>query len=197
MAALTSGVPQSYIFSDPRGFKARTTMHFNSGYGTATLLRADCFQIAKDIHALSLSASVLDNDGSTAVIKSAGSYTTAEQPYVAATTGAYDSIADKLAIVLNDGQGKPHTFLIPMPNASVFRTDNKTADITVAILANLVSDMLFASTGGGTVTTTKPIVNAAGANMVSFVNAYRVSRKTPRRMFRSLKGADTTSPVWP
>lgn len=190
------GLAQSYTFSDVRGFKAVTRMFINSTASVANN-EANALKIAQALAGISRSATVNDEGGTTTLIKSNGVYTTPTQPFIAATTGPYDSIADKVTFIFNDAAGRPHRYQIPCPLETIFNTDNVQVLASNAAVALFCSQMLAADTNGGTHTTTTAVVSAQGASLVSFASAYRSRRQTPRRMNTNLRQADGNADIWP
>jgi hypothetical protein len=190
------GLPQSYTFSDPRGFKAVTRMFINSTQSVANN-EGNALKIAQALAGVSRTATVNDEGGTTTCVKSNGVYTTPTQPYIAATSGPYDSIADKLVLIFNDAAGRPHKYQIPCPLETIFNTDNVQVLASDAAVALLCSQMLAADTNGGTHTTTAAVVSAQGQPLVAFASGYRSRSQTPRRMNTNLRQADGNADIWP
>lgn len=197
MPALTTGLIQSYSFRDERGFQAVTRMFFPAS-DTVAHAQGDAKLVAEALVGVTLSATVLDTDGATSVVKSNGVYTTPAQAWIAAGDGAYSSIADKLVLIFNDSAGRPHRFQIPCPDAAIFSLgDHVQAQGTNAALALLVSQMLARDTNGGAHTTTAAVCSAEGYPLVAYSAGYRSRRKTPRRMNTGLRQADGNADIWP
>lgn len=196
MAAVNFGLPQSFTFQDVRNFKAVTRM-FAAATSSAANANGDMKKIATALVGLTTSATVLDETGAITVIKSNGVYTTPTQAVTPATTGAYQSISDKVAFVFADAANRPHKFLIACPLESIFSTDNIQVDRTNAAAALFVSQVLSVDTWGGTHTTTAACATAQGPALVGVLAAYRVKSVVPRRFNTSILNSDETGGAYP
>lgn len=189
MVAIPTGASQTFTFRDTRGFVS--TVRFYLKPDTAANQQTAALTVSEAILACSSTAAVKTEDGTITLVKSKGPLTTVVQPWLAASASAYDTVADKVALLINDADGIPHTYLIacPLPvtaGGNSFLADNKTIDKTnVQWLA-----LATALTGGAW-------CSPQGVLLASWVQGYRVSKKLPKRFNRGILDATGTTHVWP